>query len=208
MKTPEDEAFDEIAKRQGGFQAKRAMAAAKLQDHNHMMLRTPEQRRESARKAHATRRANKAKLEAKKEYALVYTDELRAKIVSMETRIAELGRNEMMNIVSATLTDKVLLTADEIVKAALPWERAVGVYFLVQDKEVVYVGQSVNVYSRISHHRDKKFDKYAFVPCAAHMLDKLESLYIHVLRPKLNGDLTAEEKSAPIRLNELLKESP
>lgn len=30
MKTPEDEAFDEIAKRQGGFQAKRAMAAAKL----------------------------------------------------------------------------------------------------------------------------------------------------------------------------------
>jgi len=32
MKTPEDEAFDEIAKRQGGFQAKRAMAAAKLQE--------------------------------------------------------------------------------------------------------------------------------------------------------------------------------
>jgi len=36
MKTPEDEAFDELAKRQGawggGFQAKRAMAAAKLQD--------------------------------------------------------------------------------------------------------------------------------------------------------------------------------
>ena len=30
MKTPEDEAFDEIAKRQGGFRAKRAMAAAKL----------------------------------------------------------------------------------------------------------------------------------------------------------------------------------
>jgi hypothetical protein len=125
----------------------------------------------------------------------------------METRIAELGRNEMMNIVSATLTDKVLLTADEIVKAALPWERAIGVYFLVQDKEVVYVGQSVNVYSRISQHRDKKFDKYAFVPCEAQVLDKLESLYIHVLRPKLNGDLTAGEKSAPIRLNELLKES-
>jgi len=36
MKTPEDEAFDELAQRQGswggGFQAKRAMAADKLQD--------------------------------------------------------------------------------------------------------------------------------------------------------------------------------
>lgn len=30
MRTPEDEAFDEIERRQGGFQAKRAMAAAKL----------------------------------------------------------------------------------------------------------------------------------------------------------------------------------
>jgi len=36
MKTPEDEAFDELAKRQGhwggGFMAKRAMAADKLQE--------------------------------------------------------------------------------------------------------------------------------------------------------------------------------
>ena len=36
MKTPEDEAFDELAKRQGdwggGYQAKRAMAADKLQE--------------------------------------------------------------------------------------------------------------------------------------------------------------------------------
>jgi len=36
MKTPEDEAFDELAKKQGmwggGYQAKRAMAADKLQD--------------------------------------------------------------------------------------------------------------------------------------------------------------------------------
>ena len=32
MKTPEDEAFDELERRQGGFQAKRAMAANKLQE--------------------------------------------------------------------------------------------------------------------------------------------------------------------------------
>jgi len=32
MKTEEDEAFEAIERRQGGFQAKRAMAADKLQD--------------------------------------------------------------------------------------------------------------------------------------------------------------------------------
>ena len=32
MKTPEDEAFDELERRQGGFQAKRTMAADKLQE--------------------------------------------------------------------------------------------------------------------------------------------------------------------------------
>ena len=41
MKTPEDEAFDDLAKRQGdwgsGFQAKRQMAADKLQDESDML---------------------------------------------------------------------------------------------------------------------------------------------------------------------------
>jgi len=32
MKTPEDEAFEDIERRQGGFQAKRQMAADKLQE--------------------------------------------------------------------------------------------------------------------------------------------------------------------------------
>jgi len=32
MKTPEDEAFEDIERKQGGFQAKRAMAADKLQE--------------------------------------------------------------------------------------------------------------------------------------------------------------------------------
>ena len=32
MKTEEDEAFEDIERRQGGFQAKRAMAADKLQE--------------------------------------------------------------------------------------------------------------------------------------------------------------------------------
>jgi len=37
MKTPEDEAFEEIERRQGGFPAKRAMAADKLQEPLHVV---------------------------------------------------------------------------------------------------------------------------------------------------------------------------
>ena len=171
-----------------------------------LMSRTPEQRRASAQKAHATREANKAKIEKERSDALVYRDGLRMQITAAEIRLAELSRQEKMNIVSAALTNKLLLTHEEIVKDALPWQTLCGVYFLVQDSAVVYVGQSVNVYSRISQHPDKKFDKYAFVPCEANLLDRLESLYIHVLRPKLNGNITAQEKSAPIRFNKLFNE--
>jgi excinuclease UvrABC nuclease subunit len=98
-----------------------------------------------------------------------------------------------------------LLDGEQIAKLALPWQRSSGVYFLVQDQEVVYVGQSVNIYSRIAQHPDKKFDKYAFVPCEVELLDKLESLYIHTLKPRLNGNVSKQEKSAPIRLDNLLR---
>jgi len=37
MKTPEDEAFEDIERRQGGFQAKRAMAADKLENESDML---------------------------------------------------------------------------------------------------------------------------------------------------------------------------
>jgi hypothetical protein len=52
---------------------------------------------------------------------------------------------------------------------------------------------------------DKKFDKYAFVPCEVALLDKLESLYIHTLKPRLNGNVSNQEKSAPIRLDNLIR---
>ena len=37
MKTPEDEAFEDVERKQGGFQAKRAMAADKVQDETNML---------------------------------------------------------------------------------------------------------------------------------------------------------------------------
>jgi hypothetical protein len=168
------------------------------------MIRTPEERSAIAQKAHATRRANKERREQEERQAQLYPEHLRVQIFALEKRLAELNSYEKMNVISAALTNKSLLSFEDIVKAALPWKRACGIYFLVQDTEVIYVGQSVNIYSRISQHMDKRFDRYAFVPCEAELLDKLESLYIHTLRPKLNGNYSDKEKAAPIMFNKLL----
>jgi hypothetical protein len=64
-----------------------------------------------------------------------------------------------------------------------------GIYFLVQGDEVVYVGQSVNLHSRISSHiadGHKQFDRVFFRRAAPAELNPLEARFIRVLRPKLN----------------------
>jgi hypothetical protein len=169
-----------------------------------MQLKTPEERKASAAKGVATRRAKREKREADREEALIYANGLKATIANLEFRLTALHHEEQMNVISCQLTDKALLSQEQIVKASIPWERSTGVYFLVWNDEVVYVGQSVNVYSRITHHSSKEFDKYAYIPCHEDALDRLESLYIHCFRPRLNGNANATEKSAPIRLDKLL----
>ncbi|MEN6540846.1 MAG: GIY-YIG nuclease family protein [Mizugakiibacter sp.] len=169
-----------------------------------MQNKTPEERKAIAAKGHATRRARIEAEEAARQDELKYAGGLREKIAALEKRLASLERMETMNAVSAAVTDKALLRADEIAGAALPWEKASGVYFLLDGDEVVYVGQAVNVYSRIGQHTDKRFDRYAFVPCAVDVLDRLESLYIHCLRPRLNGNQRNDAKCAPIALDALL----
>jgi hypothetical protein len=169
-----------------------------------MINKTPEERKAISAKAHATRKANKAKIDAAREEALIYANGLKATIANLEFRLTALHHEEQMNVISCQLTDKALLSQEQIVKASIPWERSTGVYFLVWNDEVVYVGQSVNVYSRITHHSAKEFDRYAYIPCHEDALDRLESLYIHCFRPRLNGNANSTEKSAPIRLDKLL----
>ena len=164
---------------------------------------TPEQHQARVRKAQATRKANREKLEEEKLEMRLQGDVLFDKVKALEKRLAELSKYEELSALSAALNDRALLPPEEIVKGAIPFTLASGVYFLVENEEIVYVGQSVNVYSRISQHVIK-FDKFAFVPCPVNLLDRLESFYIHVLRPRSNGNFNAQEKSAPIRFNKLL----
>lgn len=164
---------------------------------------TPEERQAMARKAQATRKANQEKREQERLEMRLQGDVLFDKVKGLEKRLADLSKYEKLSTASAALNDRALLPVEEIIKGAIPFNIASGVYFLVQNEEVVYVGQSVNIYLRITQH-GIKFDKYAFVPCPVNLLDRLESFYIHVLRPRLNGDFNDQEKHAPIRFNKLL----
>lgn len=67
-----------------------------------------------------------------------------------------------------------------------------GVYFLIIDEEIAYVGQSTNIHRRVSEHfRDSKrdgisFDSYTYVLCKPSELDALEAIYIEKFAPEWN----------------------
>lgn len=63
-----------------------------------------------------------------------------------------------------------------------------GVYFLVAGERVIYVGQSVNVFSRVGSHLESKvFDRAFYLPLPNAELDLVESAFISWLAPPLNG---------------------
>ncbi len=80
---------------------------------------------------------------------------------------------------------------NEVLDAAMPIGTAMGVYFLIKDKEVVYVGQSIDIYGRLSKHRadGRDFDSFAFIQCEKALLNDLESLYISAFVPFMNSSL-------------------
>ena len=173
---------------------------------NHMQLKTPEERKAIAAKGLATRQANIAKRKAEREAMELQENVLYQKIKAMESKLANLEALGAMQNLSDKITGKALLRHDQIVESSRPWQQASGVYFLIDEDEIVYVGQSVNIYARIPMHHDKKFDRYSYVPCNPRMLNILESLYIHTLQPKLNFTFNGV-LIVPLALNKLLEEA-
>ena len=171
---------------------------------NPMSNKTPEERRAIAAKGFETRRKNRLANEAARQEAIKYAGGLREQIDSLEKKLASLQRLEKLNAVSATIHEMALLRENEIARYSLPWKKSSGVYFLLEGNEIVYVGQSTHVYSRIAQHNDKTFDRYAFIPCPPDKLDRLESLYIHYLRPRLNGNTSNGGKLAQLSFAELI----
>jgi len=106
------------------------------------------------------------------------------------------------------ITGDMLLTKNEIVNAAKPMSRISGVYFLILNSEIIYIGQSVNMYSRAASHYDKEFDSVVYMPCPKEDLNIMESIYIHEFKPAQNGKYKYIGWMSPVKtakLNELIE---
>jgi len=99
-------------------------------------------------------------------------------------------------------------THDEIISESISLSNRTGIYFLIRDGRVVYVGQSVDVWSRIAHHAGANrhiFDSYAFEPCSRDELNDLESEYIMALKPVGNMGAPLSERYATLKMIKRLK---
>ena len=83
----------------------------------------------------------------------------------------------------------------DILDNKIEWEpkkhEKTNIYFLISEhNEVVYVGQSVDVYSRVSNHRStKEFMYYSYFDCEKEAANGLEDMYIMFLDPVYNKRL-------------------
>lgn len=81
------------------------------------------------------------------------------------------------------------LSKDEIVALSVPYERITGIYFLIDGEEIVYVGQSLDIFTRIQIHKatGKVFDRYYYIECEESALNELEAEHIVKFAPKYNS---------------------
>lgn len=68
-----------------------------------------------------------------------------------------------------------------------------GIYFLIKNEELVYIGKSVNIFGRVgSHLSDKDFDCFSFHEIKRPIIARLlEKKLIFELKPKYNREVVA-----------------
>jgi len=165
---------------------------------------TTEQKEAAIRKSVETRRINKEVAKKTRQDAVIYANNLGEKIAALEKELAMLQSFESFNSPHLQLTSKRLLLPHEIIEFAIPWSRQTGIYFLIYTNKIVYVGQSKDIFFRISQHKDKNFTHFVYINCLQNQLDKLESIYIHFLQPVGNGFASRKEKIAPLKFVDLI----
>ena len=70
------------------------------------------------------------------------------------------------------------------------------VYALFKNEVIVYIGQSINPYSRIGQHtKDKEFDHFRLMPCLKERLTHWEDYLIWKYDPKYN--IQKKRKGSP-----------
>ena len=130
---------------------------------------------------------------------------LEARKSQLEKEIGVTKHRIEADILSQAISGATLLDERDIVAGMISDFQCSGVYFLIKGHRVVYVGQATNVFRRVSDHAGAKdFDGFTFISCKPESLNAIESLYIHYLKPQLNGRLpNGRGFYAPLRLDEL-----
>ncbi|HEX2598114.1 MAG TPA: GIY-YIG nuclease family protein [Terriglobales bacterium] len=162
----------------------------------------PDKKKAAVQKMLQTKeRRRLAKLEQNRRDAQERRD-LESGIAALRQEYESMRATILASRAALSLSGDRLFTEEEIVAASVPTYKITGIYFLIQKGKVVYVGQSVSIATRVEQHKDKSFDAVSVIPCKLAHLDALESLYIHMLRPKYNGH--AKSLCAPLNLNQVL----
>jgi hypothetical protein len=98
-----------------------------------------------------------------------------------------------------------LLTPDQIIASSCAATGVnIGIYFLIRDGKVVYVGQSIHIALRVAiHAQTRRFDSWSWVPCEIDSLSKMERSYLDAFLPEENMDLATRTlrgdfKTAPV----------
>lgn len=87
------------------------------------------------------------------------------------------GKKQVYAAVNAVATD------------AAKVEKPCGVYFLLEGKEIVYIGQSIDCQKRVGTHikeTAKQFDRACFVPVDRESLNEVEATLIALFKPRHN----------------------
>lgn len=84
-----------------------------------------------------------------------------------------------------------------------------GVYFLFNENELVYIGESEDIHRRVGQHRtDKEYDSYTFIEQRdPHLRLRLEKAYIEKFRPEYNkqsGNISNKSITTKYESNEKL----
>ncbi len=80
------------------------------------------------------------------------------------------------------------------------------VYFLTQDGEIVYIGQSTSFKARLKVHlsTDKVFDSYSVFSVEHEKMFILEAFLIMFYRPKYNVSESLGRVSIPVQIQDIL----
>jgi hypothetical protein len=119
---------------------------------NYLATKTPEERKAIAAKSVATRRKNIAIRKASELEAKSKVGHLKKEIEALENQLKKLRLTITLNEVAKSINLNHLLNETEIAENSTSWRKMCGIYFLLKNERVVYVGQSVNVFSRIAQH--------------------------------------------------------